>query len=311
VPVAHPEQVTAVRFDGARAFVVTFQRQDPLFTIDLADPAKPRVAGMLEAPGWLDHLEPRGKWLIAVGHDRMGDPNSGPWLLSVSLVDVGDLAHPRLAARETFGAGPATLPGQRDDWQKVFRVLDGDRLLLVPFRSLLLPDAEQPWRKAEVGTLQLVDFDLAAGTIKARGLIPQDDSVQRALGDGRGHVLSGSDETVQIDDIANRDAPARAGSVTLARYAGGVLAVGDAAVALGAPGGGDGPRTRLTLLAAGDPDGSALATLDLPLERVASISRLSDSRQSPSTPVLSTRPTSPAPICTPRPPLRGASPRAT
>jgi uncharacterized secreted protein with C-terminal beta-propeller domain len=35
------EQIYAVRFSGDIAYVVTFRRTDPLYAIDLADPAPP------------------------------------------------------------------------------------------------------------------------------------------------------------------------------------------------------------------------------------------------------------------------------
>jgi hypothetical protein len=81
--------VTATRFDGPRAFVVTFERVDPLWTIDLSKPAEPRALGHLEIPGFVDHLEPRvrarsqrgrhivaGDRLLAVTGGLRGGPQS-------------------------------------------------------------------------------------------------------------------------------------------------------------------------------------------------------------------------------------------
>ena len=45
------EQIHAVRFLGPVGYLVTFRQTDPLFTIDLSNPAKPRVAGELKMPG--------------------------------------------------------------------------------------------------------------------------------------------------------------------------------------------------------------------------------------------------------------------
>ena len=45
---APTERVYAVRFMGERAYVVTFRQVDPLFVIDLTDPAAPTVLGQLK-----------------------------------------------------------------------------------------------------------------------------------------------------------------------------------------------------------------------------------------------------------------------
>jgi hypothetical protein len=39
------EQVYAVHFAGPQAYVVTFRRTDPLYVLDLSDPADPKAAG--------------------------------------------------------------------------------------------------------------------------------------------------------------------------------------------------------------------------------------------------------------------------
>ena len=52
------EQIHAARFIGDRAYLVTFIIVDPLVTLDLSDPANPKVAGELEVPGFSDYLQP-------------------------------------------------------------------------------------------------------------------------------------------------------------------------------------------------------------------------------------------------------------
>ena len=57
-PLAPGERTTGARFDGDTAYVVTFQVQtgDPLFVVDLSDPAEPHVRSELHVPGWSDQL---------------------------------------------------------------------------------------------------------------------------------------------------------------------------------------------------------------------------------------------------------------
>ncbi|MDF2696628.1 MAG: hypothetical protein K0S65_5011, partial [Labilithrix sp.] len=52
------EGLKSVRFDGPRAYAITFNQSDPLFVIDLADEAAPKQRGELHMPGWVFHLEP-------------------------------------------------------------------------------------------------------------------------------------------------------------------------------------------------------------------------------------------------------------
>ncbi|MGE0796572.1 MAG: beta-propeller domain-containing protein, partial [Acidimicrobiia bacterium] len=52
------EQIYAVRFLGDKGYVVTFRRTDPLYVLDLSDPASPRVTGELKIPGYSAYLHP-------------------------------------------------------------------------------------------------------------------------------------------------------------------------------------------------------------------------------------------------------------
>ena len=54
------EQIQGVRFMGDRGYVVTFRQTDPLYVIDLADPAAPKVLGELKVTGFSDYLHPVG-----------------------------------------------------------------------------------------------------------------------------------------------------------------------------------------------------------------------------------------------------------
>jgi uncharacterized secreted protein with C-terminal beta-propeller domain len=88
------EIITGVRFVGDVAFVVTFRRVDPLHVIDLSDPTKPRLRGVLRTPGFAEYLHPIGDDLM-IGVGRNPDSASA----SVTVVDVGDLDRPAETAR--------------------------------------------------------------------------------------------------------------------------------------------------------------------------------------------------------------------
>ncbi len=100
--IAPNESIFSVRFQGDRGYVVTFERIDPLFTLDLSDPAAPRVAGELEVTGFSTYLHPiEGDRLLAVGEEV--DANGWEWLgMQVSIFDVSNFAAPGLEDRLVF-----------------------------------------------------------------------------------------------------------------------------------------------------------------------------------------------------------------
>ena len=52
-PIGKPgEDVYAVRYFGDKAYVVTFERIDPLYVMDLSNPLEPHITGALEIPGF-------------------------------------------------------------------------------------------------------------------------------------------------------------------------------------------------------------------------------------------------------------------
>ena len=99
------EQVYAVRFLGDRAYVVTFRRTDPLYVVDLADPADPKVAGELKTNGYSDYLFPVGSegsgLLLGVGKDATADGRVQG--VKVSLFDVANAAAPKELVTRVLG----------------------------------------------------------------------------------------------------------------------------------------------------------------------------------------------------------------
>src|SRR6266545_2823175 len=87
------EQLYAVRFAGPVGYVVTFQQTDPLYTLDLSDAARPRVAGELLLRGYSAYLHPiDATHLIGVGEDATAHGQTQG--TQVSLFDVSNLAAP-------------------------------------------------------------------------------------------------------------------------------------------------------------------------------------------------------------------------
>ncbi len=97
------ESMQAARFIGDMGYLVTFQRVDPLFTLDLSDPENPALVGELEMPGFSRYLQPLSETIL-LGVGRDADPETG-WIrdLQISLFDVSDPSQPELIERYVIG----------------------------------------------------------------------------------------------------------------------------------------------------------------------------------------------------------------
>lgn len=174
------EQVRAVRFVGDRGYVVTFRQVDPLYVLDLADPADPKVAGELELPGFSDRLLPMGDGLLfGVGRDV--DPVSGRMAgVKVALFDVRDAAHPAVLASVTLGmAGSATAADYTPHGLGALQV-DGTVRLALPM--VLATSANYAsWQSG----LQRFEVDLAARTLRTLPMLGVVDNGGADLGQSR------------------------------------------------------------------------------------------------------------------------------
>ena len=217
-----PEALRAVRFDGSVAYVITaaldepwdpnpqppppqYFVDDPLFVIDLTNPALPQQRGELQIPGWIYHMETRGDRLVALGFD--GNDSQG--MINVSLFDVGDLDHPSMIDRVSFGGPWAGVVEDQNRIHKAFTLLDEDGLILVPFGA---------WEELEHydgcygswltyvynGEIQLIDWSKNA--LERRGTARMVSQARRArLHQSR--LIGMSNEEVRVFDIQNRDEP--------------------------------------------------------------------------------------------------------
>ncbi len=104
--IAPGEQIYSARFLGPRGFLVTFQKIDPLFTLDLSDPANPRVVGELKVPGYSDYIHLLDEnHLLTIGKDAEATDQGFAWYQGVqlSVFDIHNFAEPKLLWKEIIG----------------------------------------------------------------------------------------------------------------------------------------------------------------------------------------------------------------
>ncbi len=199
------EGLKTVRFDGIRAYAITFNQTDPLFAIDLSDAAHPAQKGELHMPGWMYFLDPHGDRVLGLGLDRT-DPSGN---LNVSLFDVSDLATPNLVQRVAFGPTNmyedfmitnGVLAEDQDRIQKAFRVFE-DGLIAIPYSG-----GSKDGSSCNTGGVQLVDWTKSSLTKQA--LLPMQGNTRRAIrrdSESMKELLAVSDSNVtsfRIDDHA-------------------------------------------------------------------------------------------------------------
>ena len=101
------ENFHSARFMGNRLYMVTYEKTDPLFVIDLSQPSNPKLLGQLVIPGYSDYLHPYDEThLIGLGKDAIvDDGNNFAWYqgLKVSLFDVTNVNAPKEIAKYIIG----------------------------------------------------------------------------------------------------------------------------------------------------------------------------------------------------------------
>ena len=191
------ETIHAVRFLGQRAYVVTFRQTDPLYTVDLSDPAAPQVTGELKITGYSAYLHPLGDdRLLGVGQEATLEGQvTGT---QVSVFDVADPAAPTRMSQ-------VMLPGASSEaeWDH-HAVLVHDGLVVLPYERWLPPTPDTPEGYEAAAMVLAVDGDQVSlrGTVAGtdgRGGDPWRSAVRRAL------VVDGRLVTVSRGEVVVHD----------------------------------------------------------------------------------------------------------
>lgn len=160
------EQIHAVRFTGARGYLVTFRAVDPLYVLDLTDPSDPHVAGSLQVTGFSDYLFPlTDALLFGVGRDVDATNHLGG--VKLGLFDVSDPTQPKALDMLTLGASGSQsaldASSHGINWLQVGKVA---RIGL----PMLLTAA--PFDPTPQHGLQRIEVDTLAQTLVLRAVLP-------------------------------------------------------------------------------------------------------------------------------------------
>ena len=163
------ETIQSVRFIGDTAYVVTFRQTDPLYTIDLSDPASPKVAGELKILGYSAYLHPIADgYLLGVGQDATAEGMTTG--LQISLFDVSDPANTTRVAQATVPGGSSAA-----EWDhRAFLWWDQADLAVIPVESYAGDDLATGSYIRFSGAVGFT-VDSAAGGVAERGRVSHTD----------------------------------------------------------------------------------------------------------------------------------------
>jgi uncharacterized secreted protein with C-terminal beta-propeller domain len=181
------EQLRSTRFVGDHAYLVTFRQVDPLITVNLSSPTKPRITGELTIPGFSSYLQSIGDGLLlGLGRDIDPDTNRDRGL-QLSLFDVSDDAHPvRLDAirlSENWASSEAEFE------HHAFAYFSDQRILALPVNHFDDVDGS-------VSSLVVVHIDPTKGAdaLQTLGEPSSEDEVRRSLRIGDVLYAVGADQ---------------------------------------------------------------------------------------------------------------------
>ncbi|MFA6940772.1 MAG: beta-propeller domain-containing protein [Clostridiaceae bacterium] len=192
---AKDERIYSVRFMGDRGYIVTYKEMDPLFVIDLKNPANPKVLGELKIPGFSNYLHPYDEnHLIGLGMDSVlvtegGEKRARPTGLKISLFDVTDVSKPKELYKVNIGgegSGSEALYNH-----KAFMFSKEKNILSIPV------DIRNGYTDSN-GKQGAAVFSINLNGIKEKGIISQSDGMDK---NSELYNLSAVKRTLYIDDV--------------------------------------------------------------------------------------------------------------
>lgn len=182
------EQIQSVRWFDDLAVMVTFRETDPLYTVGLTDPTRPRRLGALKIPGFSAYLHPiGGDRLLGLGTEAT---DQGRTLgAQAGVFDLTDPARTRQIGQVTFG-------------QDSFLTASGDphAFTWLPDEGAAITTLERSRTDGQVGPGLVLLQVTASGAITAENLPTPGGRQPRALAlPDRRVALVGS--TVKVVDL--------------------------------------------------------------------------------------------------------------
>ena len=181
--IAPGERIWSARFDGDRAYIVTFEQIDPLWVIDVSDETNPTILGELKVPGVSTYIHPLSRdHLLTIGLGPANEDGTGlDWSgTQLSLFDISDPTVPQQA--DTLRISPVNYD-DRHSWSwswseatyesKAFQYWAPKNMLAVPLSTYRYVDTYEggsySWSYQYISKLVLVSVNESDGTLTVYG----------------------------------------------------------------------------------------------------------------------------------------------
>lgn len=182
--IAENERIWSARFVEDRAYLVTFEQIDPLWTIDLSNPTTPTILGELEVPGVSTYIHPlHDDMLLTIGMGPAGEDGLGlDWSSTrLSTFNISDLTQPAVA--DTLMLSPVEDP-ETSGWtwsyseakyeHKAFQYWGPKEMLAVPLSTYRWVESYNDegrynWHYEYVSKAIIVNVDEATGAMSIHG----------------------------------------------------------------------------------------------------------------------------------------------
>ena len=162
--IAPRETIHSARFMGNVCYLVTFEKIDPFFVINLSNPHHPEILGELKVTGYSDYLHLYDEnHVIGVGKEAIPARGDFSWHqgVKISLFDVTDMSYPQEIAKYEIGDRGSDSPVLRD--HKAFLFEREKNLLVIPVLVTEINESGSPpyiygrsmWQGAYVFTISL------------------------------------------------------------------------------------------------------------------------------------------------------------
>jgi len=155
---------------------VTFRQIDPLYTLDLSNPKKPKVVGELKVPGFSSYIHPVGtRHLLTLGM-HIPAPGQGNWsdrALKLTIFDVSDFANPK----ETLSVKIGTVYGRSEASydHKAFNYYPERKLLAIPFSDWDYNKKGASYWSSFISEVRVFKIDVNAAKVEAVGALSHSD----------------------------------------------------------------------------------------------------------------------------------------
>lgn len=203
--IAEDERIWSARFVEDRAYLVTFEQIDPLWTIDLSDPATPTILGELEVPGVSTYIHPlHDGMLLTIGMGPAGEDGLGlDWSSTrLSTFNISDVTQPAVA--DTLMLSPVNDPeDNRWTWSyseakyehKAFQYWGPKEMLAVPLSTYRYieshdEDVGYHWSYEYISKAIIVNVDEATGSMSIHGEVNHSSLLND---EGRNHWWGGNE----------------------------------------------------------------------------------------------------------------------